>query len=937
VPSASPRRGSGCDSGVAGDELTDIVRYVHVPESFERRYAELRSANDAIARTASLTAGLLYGIGGCIVAVLWLARKRLLEWRPALAAGTVVSGLMALMLLAASPAAWFGFDTAQSDTSFWIRQVGGALGVLLGGAVGYGLVFMAAESLSRQAFGHQPQLWRVWSRDAAGTVQVFGRTLGGYLFVPLELALVAAFYYATNRWLGWWQPSSALTDPNVLSSAVPALAPIAISLQAGFMEECVFRAVPLALGALVGARFGHRTAGIAVAFVLQALVFGGAHANYPGFPSYSRLVELAVPSMIWAAIFLRYGLVPTILLHAVFDLSLFAIPVFLVDAPGAVWQRALIIGAGLVPLAVVLARRLNARAWTELPAALYNGAWRAPAQPVEIAAAPAELAPVAGTAARFQRALPWLAIAGLVAWVTTTPFRADVPGLSLTRAQAEAAADAALAARGVVLPSTWRRFSSGRLASDDSTQWTWHKFVWQEAGPAAYRALIGATLAPPLWEVRYATFDGDVADRAEEWRVTIDADGRVRQVRHQLPEARAGDKPDRATALALATRELRDRFGLDPAALTMVAAEEKQRPARTDWTFQFKDPAIAVGAGGEARVQVTTAGSEVVGSGRFVFVPETWLRAEREQESRFLVLRVGGALALAGVLLAALILGVRSWTRGGSDTRATIVVGSVAIVAGVLTLANSWPLIAMGLSTTEPVTLQVLMRIAGSLVGSVLAALLFGLAAGVGMHAARHAPRIALAGRLPAWVAGVAAAIFVAGLSAALSALAPRTAPIWPTFGAEAQALPLAAALIAGISYIGITAVALLALHVLERMTGGWTKRQWIVVVVLVMLHLLPVIGARDVAVAAAGALASGVTAAAVVLLLFRYDVRTVPAYLAAGLILDAAVAATQKGTPAAFGYFALYALTVAVLAWLAYRWITRPPTPVAYATTAAA
>ena len=77
---------------------------------------------------------------------------------------------------------------------------------------------MAAESLARRAFPHHPQLWRVWSREGGATRAVLGRTVGGYLFVPLELALVAAFYYATNRWLGWWQPSEVLTDPNILSS-----------------------------------------------------------------------------------------------------------------------------------------------------------------------------------------------------------------------------------------------------------------------------------------------------------------------------------------------------------------------------------------------------------------------------------------------------------------------------------------------------------------------------------------------------------------------------------------------------------------------------------------------------------------------------------------------------------------------------------------------
>ena len=133
-------------------------------------------------------------------------------------------GTLALTVLAAAPSAWFGFDTAETVGEFWVQQVGMALITLVGGTLGYGLAFMAAESLTRRAFPHQPQLWHLWSREAGSSSQVLGRSVGGYLFVPLELALISAFYYATNQWLGWWQPSESLTDPNILSSAVPALA-----------------------------------------------------------------------------------------------------------------------------------------------------------------------------------------------------------------------------------------------------------------------------------------------------------------------------------------------------------------------------------------------------------------------------------------------------------------------------------------------------------------------------------------------------------------------------------------------------------------------------------------------------------------------------------------------------------------------------------------
>ena len=243
---------------VAGDQFNGLAHFIHVPEAFERRFAEMRAANNAIARVAGLTAGLLYGVGGCILGTLWLLRQRSLLWRPALAAGAVVAGLNALAILANATQAWYGFDTAQSAWVFWGQQVGLALMVFVVGGLLLALVFMSAESLSRRAFPDHPQLWQLWSPAAAPTASVLGRTAGGYLFVPIELAIIAGFYLVTNRYFGWWQPSESLSDPNILGSALPALAPIGMALQAGFMEECLFRAVPLALAALIGERLGHR-------------------------------------------------------------------------------------------------------------------------------------------------------------------------------------------------------------------------------------------------------------------------------------------------------------------------------------------------------------------------------------------------------------------------------------------------------------------------------------------------------------------------------------------------------------------------------------------------------------------------------------------------------------------------------------------------------
>lgn len=915
---------------VAGDELTEIAPYVYIPESFERRFRELRSANDAIAGFASVAAGLLYGLGGCVLGALWLARKRWLVVEPALRAGLIVGGLLAAVTLSAAPAAWFGFDTAQSTTTFWLRQAGAAVAVAIGGGLGYALVFMAAESLTRRAFPAHPQLWRVWSEDAAPTRAVLGRTLGGYLFVPIELALVAAFYYATNRWFGWWQPSEVLTDPNILSYAMPALMPIAVSLQAGFMEECLFRAVPLALGALIGARFGHRRLGIGVAFVLQAVVFGAAHANYPGFPPYSRLVELVVPAMIWAAIFLRFGLLPTILLHAVFDLALFSIPLYLVDAPLAWIQRGAVVVAALVPLSVVLWRRARAGAWRELPPSLSNGAWTPTA-----AALPQDLPVPRAEASRvvvwIQRSLPALGLVGLGAWIAFVPTRSDVPPLAIDRQRAESAADAALRARDVTLGPEWRRMSTVRLASD-GPQWNQHTFVWREAGPAAYRALVGSILAPPLWDVRYAMFEGDVAARAEEWRILIEPGGTAWQVRHALPEARPGARLGNDAARVLAERALATRFGVDPSAAKLVAAEEKDRPSRTDWAFTFADPRVDVGKDGEARMSVAIAGDEIVGAGRYVHVPESWLRAEREREGRAENAKIAAGLLFALAAIAALGVAVNAWMRGHCDTRASGLALAITLGAAAAGIAVMWPVFAIRLKTTEPVVWQMLLFVSGLLLAAALGSLVVALVAGVGARAARTRPRTSLAGRLPPWACGAATALFIAGAEALAERLVPPEAPLWPSLPFDSAEWPWAAAALHGIGIISSIGVALFVLHILDRVTASWTRRAWLAVAVVVALigGLVAVKGSSEQGAVIVAGLVAGVITAGVVYCVLRFDARTLPGYVIAAALVGAAEDAALDGTAAGWAAFAVYAAVTVAVGWATVRYIERqgPPEP---------
>ena len=898
---------------VSGDRLTEVTHFIKIPEAFTRRYTSMRSANEIIGIGSTVGLALLYVLGGIGVGMFFMMRKRYVLWKHAAAWGVAVGGLQTLASLNEFPLIWMSYDTAIPRSTFLAQQLALLGAGFVGFSVFFGLSFMAAETLSRRAFGHQPQLWRVWAKEPGASIQILGRTVGGYLLVSVFFAYDVMLYLVMTKVFGWWSPAEALIHPDVLATYAPWLSAIANSFQAGFWEEALFRAVPIAGAALIGDRFGKRNLFIVLGFVVQAIIFGAGHAPYPNQPAYARPVELIIPSIGFGLLYLYFGLLPGIILHFTFDVVWFSLPIFLAKAPGIWFQQLMVVLLTLVPLWIVLWRRIQVGRWTELSPSDLNAAWTPPAareRPPEAASVPQQHLPPGARKA-------WLALGvlGLIVLAAGLARQKENPygSLPLTRDRAETAARQELQKRGVTLPPKWRV-----MGVPDDAGGGPHQFVFETAGEARWRELLGVYLPKPRWRVRVATFTGDVVERAEEWQMYVTPAGEIKNVRHILPEGRAGASLDESAARQRALAAVKERLGLDAAQIKEVSAKPQKQKARMDWKLTYTDTTIASLPRGEPRIDVDLAGDEVASVARYVYVPEEWEREQRAASTRNIIIQIAISVVFGGLLLAAAIGGMIKWSRGQYAPRIFLAATALVLVNSVIDLANSWPSLLGSLSTSAPLEIQLIGVAAVGLIGLTILGAMIGLAIGSLPH------RLAGLGRMPdgdALRLGVAAGLFGAAAGAVAGAL--RT-PAWakfPAVGALGSVVPILGEAIDPITgFLTRLAVVGATLLMIDRITCSWTRRR------AAGLATLAVIGFLSVGVpsnghaagwAVAGALIAGALIAAYATLL-RFDITLVP--IALGTMMAAGI--LSRGIQRPFpGALAGSLAAAIILALVAYWW----------------
>ncbi len=803
---------------IAGDKLTELRRYMKIPEAFSRRYEEMRSANEVIGVSGSMGLIVLYIIGGCGFGLFYLMRQGWILWRIPLFWGLLIAFLQLLDGINGWPLLWMSYDTAISSQGFIMQQLMQLLLIFLLYAFLFSLSFMAAESLSRRAFPHHIQQWKLWSAGVANSKAVLGRTVGGYLLVGLFFAYEVILYFVTTRSLGWWTPSDALVKPDILATYFPWLSSIAVSAQAGFFEECLCRAVPIAGAALLGSRYGGRKWWIAAAVIIQAIIFGAGHAAYANQPSYARVVELIIPSLMFAGLYLRFGLLPAIVLHYTYDVVWLALPLFVSSAPGIWVNRIFVIALVFVPLWVVLVARLRARTWGDVSQQHLNAAWQprrevkkeeeteVPTKAVYVLPAAVKIIPIAG-------------LAGLTLWITISGFKSDSPPLNISRGGAQDLAAKTLKENKIELPPSWKV-----LTSLDAQPGQQDRFVWQTAGKEIYGSLLKEYITPPHWRVRFVQFEGDVAERAEEYQVFVSDPAQAFRFRHLLPEARAAKSFAENDARLLAQRALESEFQIDWSDAREISAVSSKLKSRTDWIFTFEEEGGQTLSQGEKRIAIRISGEEVVDAYRFVYVPEEWDREERDKQTIPMILNVACLVIILLTALAGAATAIFNWSRGRFNTRTFLLIFGLLAILQLTSLMNSLPSYTSQFSTAQPYKIQLFISVLSVLISAILLSACIGLIAGILHH---WCSTVASLPRKTALVIGLSLGGIVAGLSALASSLGPSLSPVWPDFSSLNSFMPFLQIVVAPVGGFLIRAtIVLLVIVGIDRLTSQWRKRK---------------------------------------------------------------------------------------------------------------
>lgn len=687
---------------VFGDKFSGLEKFVKIPDEFVRRYQQMFADNKLIANVAQNIAIFLYLFIIAVLLFLFFYRDHNYL---SLEKHAYLTLIFFMVMLLASINNWSFFwnfyPTDISPLLFGIKQLLVMFIVSVIFSIFVGGICVITDAADRYIFGGHIQFLKSWSSDVVGSYQIFEMTILGYTGAAIFLGYQVIYAFWTQS-MGWWSPLGQLFDPNILSTYIPFLTPIATAFKAGFWEEFTFRGLPLAGVAFLTRNSKSKKWWFLLIVIAQAIIFGALHANYPQQPAYNRIIEIFAPSMMFAAFYYVFGLLPGIIAHFVYDAVLMCIPIWASDLLLHKVCAAVCIS---IPLLIVVVRWwLQGRKFKNAPLEAYNNAtqYNAVMESEEIFQRPVSCL----VESKHVGYITILTVIGFVFTYFSNQWNFFNYSCQINREQAVQIAMKSIDKYGFDSEKNWT-IVTDFASNNESIE---NKFIWQKYGGLTYQDLQKDYIPAHYWKISWKKFVGSIEDRSENFEVHVSVDGNILSISHAIAESQKGADIDTKYAEKIALELLGDVYDITSGQISVISSESIKHQNRRDHTivykqldrYQFEDDL------GQARIMVQISGDQLSKIKKFIHVPEVSQRLEQNRASQDLMLNMILYAIYLMIILFAAYVSLSNIRLTNQFLMPIIFFTMIFFVIKILSLLNGWNQILSYLNTAEPWLNQVI-------------------------------------------------------------------------------------------------------------------------------------------------------------------------------------------------------------------------------------
>ena len=328
---------------VQGSVVDYYNEWIKVPDTWKRKYQKIRSKNDLLSDIGGT--GIILTLFLIFIMIFVRSRKNDIRWKTALIYGGIAGVLLLLMQLNNLPLQMYNFDNKDSYASF-LAQVILLQCILLPMVIGLaiGLMVAGSEPLYRDQYPHHISFRHLFSAQGIKSRSFFNSAIIGISLTFVTFAFQTIYYLISNN-LGGWSPRDV---PNFdqYATYIPWIGVLLVGFFPAIQEESISRMFSIPF-------LQKYTKSTIFAVLFSSIIWGIAHANYPAQPFYIRAIEVSAIGVFVSWIFIRYGILATLIWH--FSVNAFYQAMILLRSSNAYFITTGAVCAGLVLFPLIYA------------------------------------------------------------------------------------------------------------------------------------------------------------------------------------------------------------------------------------------------------------------------------------------------------------------------------------------------------------------------------------------------------------------------------------------------------------------------------------------------------------------------------------------------------------------------------------------------------